>query len=699
MKKSTVLTFYLVANYYCANSDTMMKIAAALLLLILSNQLASLEASQLRFPCRSDEKQGFPLSSLSNPRRCPFLWEERQGHISPSNSPPTTSSSNNLRGLAVSSHARKLNGTEDDEEENLPYIVIPDGVWTNRFNGEALVAPSRATPNVTGSFDYFSETEISCVMEWENGTMEVLYLEDGWLSELSEDGTQILVTEWLTEILWHFSPNGFEAGCRAGVSPSVEDEDYFRDPVFAYAVFRQWFLEQYPFFLLRFPGGYDAWFNFSDSLAGMVDANTTDEELFDIMVQAIRPLNDGFANLHSDFATFENPLQPFSQELNDECDEILAAAADGNGSLRRRLDEEGEEEVDTEQDDYFEDTEPDAYTLYRISQLELWYDVIQSKYLDTINGTVMDALFYGTVLDEDGSSCIMGYIQYMTFYPDDDDAWRQNLMAAHASLKNCSSVLADIRINDGGYDHFALEAASYFATANTHVFSKRTMLRNATDGSERYTLYQDIYMVPPDDSNLIYDNGPVVVLMSGSTTGAGEVYAMAMKTLGFPMIGQPTVGLFSDTWYYVLPNGWFVVLGTEEYIWSQDGKLYEEIGFPVDVALTRPCPQADELVPEDEASTIATATTATTTCKYMSPLPLSERQQGVDTWLEQAIDYTMSLIAAQDTIPPTTGTPTSTPAPTTGTPTTNPTNHARAFGTTFAVALTVISLTMAFLAI
>lgn len=310
---------------------------------------------------------------------------------------------------------------DDDEDRELeghevgmdvPWIVLPDGIWTGSGYGDVVVAPSTLTPNVTGSFDFFEETHISCVLLEQGLSMELLYQCCDIPSSLSEDGKAVRWSEGLTDLTLYLSEDGFDGGCANGVTPVFEQsDDYVRDPAFAFAVFRQWFYEQYAFFDLRYPGGYDAWAALADTFT--VNDATTDEELFDYMLQLIVPLDDGQAGLWSNFSEYDGKIQEFAQELNDEYDAIIESNVT---SRRRRL--EDEEEY---YDDYYEEEPPGPYDLYYMSQVELMVDNIEANYLDYVNGTVEGKLVYGKKLGQDGVSCQVGYILYVDFY--NEDCW------------------------------------------------------------------------------------------------------------------------------------------------------------------------------------------------------------------------------------------------------------------------------------
>jgi C-terminal processing protease CtpA/Prc len=100
----------------------------------------------------------------------------------------------------------------------------------------------------------------------------------------------------------------------------------------------------------------------------------------------------------------------------------------------------------------------------------------------------------------------------------------------------------------------------------------------------------------------------VIVIISGSTVGASEIFTMTMAQLPQTiLLGRNTSGAFSDRLIRTLPNGWFFTLSNEEYA-APDGVIYEAVGIPPNIL-----PDADLF-------------------------PLSEREASIDSWLELALE-------------------------------------------------------------
>lgn len=470
-------------------------------------------------------------------------------------------------------------------QEALPYAILPDGIWTSRGYGTVFAKPG--VTNVSdGTFSWIEETQVSCIVLEPVLTLEYLAVEEGMASALSENGTVLKVMTDPTDYLADRTDTHTGA-CAAGITPVPDDEGYVRDPAFTLAAMQQWFYEHYAFFDLRYAGGYDAWAQLAESFS--LDADTTDEELLNVMEELVSPLDDAW--VETDEAVVGVTKIPWFDQVSMEFKDSQAS----NSSSW------------ADESEYLE------------AQVKVWLiDTLNAVYLDRLKGGLGATPLYGKVLNDDGVSCAAGYISFTDFAPNDQDLWESALAKAMTDLQDCPTLIVDVRINPGGCDCLALMVASYFASEPFHAFSKRAFVRN-TDGTSTFTSPQDI-VVEPVVTDLRYD-GPVVVMASKSTAGAGEVLVLSLLPLpAVTVMGQPTFGSFSDNLEPDLPNGWLAIFSNEEYSSAADGEVYEGVGIPPDVTLT----------PE-------------------SPLSLEDRQNNKDTWLEEAIKFATDPTAATTT--------------------------------------------------
>jgi C-terminal processing protease CtpA/Prc len=125
-----------------------------------------------------------------------------------------------------------------------------------------------------------------------------------------------------------------------------------------------------------------------------------------------------------------------------------------------------------------------------------------------------------------------------------------------------------------------------------------------------------VYIEPASNPETQFgDDKPVIVIISGATVSAAETFTLVMSQLPqTTLLGRNTAGAISNQLRRKLPNGWMFALANEE-ISTLDGTVYEAVGIPPDV------------LPEAEL------------------LPMSEREAGIDSWLELALETAMGAIA------------------------------------------------------
>ncbi len=142
-----------------------------------------------------------------------------------------------------------------------------------------------------------------------------------------------------------------------------------------------------------------------------------------------------------------------------------------------------------------------------------------------------------------------------------------------------SSLVIDVRNNEGGFDSVGLEIARFLKGPRSLAWNKQ--IRNGPH-------HDDLSPPVPTFVEASYDEafqGPVAILTSGATLSAGETFVMAMRDRERTvLIGEPTSGHFSDEHYAKLPNGWTLIYSGERYT-DEKGIDYEVKGFPPDIAV------------------------------------------------------------------------------------------------------------------
>ena len=159
----------------------------------------------------------------------------------------------------------------------------------------------------------------------------------------------------------------------------------------------------------------------------------------------------------------------------------------------------------------------------------------------------------------------------------DEQAAERAMSKVMEDLRDAPGIIVDIRANEGGWDTVSLVIAAWFAGSRTVAWSEQVR-----SGSEHLDFgpWVETYV---DDARAGAYEGPVVLLTSGGTFSAAEVFVLAMRVRDeVTVLGERTSGHFSDQLGEKLPNGWAVDLSNERYR-AADGIIYEVEGAPVDI--------------------------------------------------------------------------------------------------------------------
>jgi carboxyl-terminal processing protease len=469
-----------------------------------------------------------------------------------------------------------LKAARTKPHRQMQQLDLPNGVWTSRGYGFALDVDQAS--NVSSLL--FQETEISCVP-----VQELL----GFLFDYTVTDDTATFDVGSAALYVFDRKDAFQSGCGDGVTAVIGDEDYVRDALHLFDIFDQTFVEHYAFFELR---GID-WEAITDVARTTLTANSTDEELIDAMISVLDPLNDYHVSLQTDEVAYESKPLPILEQLYEEF----------------------------EQQDDIDDYED--YEDYFSTQLGTWIFIVNS-YLDNDMTGTLGEFSWGTALNGN-----IGYMQLFSMAPEDEESFEEDLKQAISDLSETHTMILDVRVNGGGDDLVSLKIASHFTSVPFLAFTKR-----AVDG-DGFTEATEVY-VEPSEEEYQYD-GNVIVIMSGSSGSATEIFVMTMAELPqTTLVGRNTAGGLSDILGRFLPNGWFVGLSDEVYL-TPDGTLYEVTGVPPEIS-----PEADLL-------------------------PLSERVEGIDSWLALALEKAENFSTKSPTAAPTTATsPDATEAPTPG---------------------------------
>lgn len=178
----------------------------------------------------------------------------------------------------------------------------------------------------------------------------------------------------------------------------------------------------------------------------------------------------------------------------------------------------------------------------------------------------------------------IGYIRFTRCYvtsKTEDDAKKDAVLAGSfldpiiEALKESEEIIIDVRVNEGGNDEFSYAIANRFTSKKTIGHYKQYR----TGGYEDFSPLVAVHMEP---QGKLFPK-PVTVLTNDQTASAADVFAMIMKALPqTTLLGENSMGIYSDVYGFKLPNGWYASLSNERY-YSSTMKSYEGTGTPVDV--------------------------------------------------------------------------------------------------------------------
>ena len=142
-------------------------------------------------------------------------------------------------------------------------------------------------------------------------------------------------------------------------------------------------------------------------------------------------------------------------------------------------------------------------------------------------------------------------------------------------MNNTKAIILDVRTNIGGDDQFAYAIAARFTKDKTLGHYTQTRIT----GTDDYTPLVKSFIEPKASSPYIK---PLTLLTNDQTASAGDVFAMVMKELPqVTIIGERTLGIYSEMYGFTMPNGWLVSLSNQR-LYSSKMESYESIGTPVD---------------------------------------------------------------------------------------------------------------------
>lgn len=306
--------------------------------------------------------------------------------------------------------------------------------------------------------------------------------------------------------------------CEKAIIGTVE----VNDPENNFEIFWNDFDQHYALFDIR---GFD-WDEQYAKFRPQVTAQTTDQELWEIMTQMIAVLDDGHTFLMDRKTLIESNEQK---------------GFFGSGS------------------EHYEQVEA-----------EFGKDLIFEKYTQNITDITGDLEFaYGNIKDKN-----IGYI----YLGGMDNVDPSIIDKVTSDLKEYPAIILDIRNNGGGNDPFAARIAGAFADKSEFIYTVQN--RN---GPKHTDFEAPRKFFSQKAGNEQYTK-PVIVLTDGYVASAAEIFLFHMKAFDHVVqMGDYTTGDFSDgSMRRFLPNGWEYRYSIQMFL-QPDGTSLDGVGHQPDI--------------------------------------------------------------------------------------------------------------------
>lgn len=160
------------------------------------------------------------------------------------------------------------------------------------------------------------------------------------------------------------------------------------------------------------------------------------------------------------------------------------------------------------------------------------------------------------------------------------------------TFKDAKGIIVDVRKNSGGDDRVGKLIADRFADR------KRLYMITYTRNGPNYDDFTPpkYWYVEPDGPYQF--TRPVVLLINRFSISAAENFALAMRVLPHvTLVGDLTSGVFADVYGDVLPNGWRFGVPYKLFV-DYNGFCWEGIGVPPDLRILNT--EEDELQRKDQ---------------------------------------------------------------------------------------------------
>lgn len=199
-------------------------------------------------------------------------------------------------------------------------------------------------------------------------------------------------------------------------------------------------------------------------------------------------------------------------------------------------------------------------------------DAVRNYLEREINSIDDDELVHGLFPDN------IGYLYIGTMY-EDLNFWEETMDGIIEDLKDTRAIIIDLRDNGGGEDEAGRLIASYFTDSEAPYMKVR--YKNGPNPNDFEAVRE--WSIAPSKGTPY--TKPLVMLTDRYCISAGETFGLALKTLPQMVhVGDTTNAAFSDTIERELPNRWQYRIPVAE-VTDQNGVSWEGIGLIPDLVI------------------------------------------------------------------------------------------------------------------
>jgi len=338
--------------------------------------------------------------------------------------------------------------------------------------------------------------------------------------------------------------------CKSGGMLTSDDPNFMGDAMDDFQLFWHAFQTHYPFFELR----NKDWQKEYDQHVGLVNSNTSVDELAEVFTSMLNNISDGHIGIYLD---------------DDYIDINTGWMEDG---VFERLKTQFEQQK-------YENNGIANFWNYYWHRIEIQNNIVTEKYVDielSIELAKESSIAWGKLTPAGQEN--IGYLKVGSFSTDsqhDYDFYINTIDSIMASLQETDALIIDLRLNSGGNEVIGFHLANYFADKKRHAFSKQVQdINGLSEGVP--------FFIEPHNNKPLYDK-PVRILIDAGSASAAETFSIVMRTLSqVQIIGERSAGDIASQLSKRLPFSG-MVLGIPNTIYTTfDNKVFENVGVPVD---------------------------------------------------------------------------------------------------------------------